>query len=239
MRYTQDVAEFFRFNHSEVSRLVTSICASFDFTAHTEDVIQNLYTKFLTRKTLEKFNPEFNGGTKISTYLHSIIVNMVKAMYSEKENKIERHRYNFQHGNPPYYWIDSTSSYDDVEMAIQTEGLDVDYEGNLYANYCIEQVDGVNFDLNLFEKYLKKMNRTFNLSRRRCKNIRSRSGLSLLDVFRHMRHGYNHRAIAIKYGVSDTFITSLTTEIKLLMVKFGFLYGIPSQQKVFCRRVQE
>jgi hypothetical protein len=231
MRYTQDVAEFVRYNHSEVSRLVTSICASFDFTSHTDDVIQNLYLKFLTRRTLERFNPEFNGGTKISTYLHSVIVNMVKAMCSEKENKIERHRYKFQYIDSQKQRYREDPCYDEIEMAINTEGMDIDYEGNLYANYSIESVDGIDLDLNLFEVYLKKMNRTFKLSRRRCKNVRSK-GLSLLDVFMYMRKGYNHRAIARKYGVSVTFITSLKTEIKWLMIKYGFVYGISGHQNI-------
>ena len=77
MRYTQDVAEFVRYNHIEVSRLVANICARFDLTSHTDDIVQNLYTKFLSRKTLERFDPKYHGGTKISTYLHKIILNMV------------------------------------------------------------------------------------------------------------------------------------------------------------------
>ena len=226
MRYTQDVAEFVRYNHSEVSRLVASICARFDFTSYTDDVIQNLYAKFLSRRTLERFDPEYHGGTKISTYLHKIIVNMVKAMCSEKENRIERHRYQFQYIDTQKRHYRDDPCYDEVEMAIHTEGMDVDYEGNLYANYVTEPVDGMIFDLDLFEKYLKKMNRTFKLNRRRCKNVKSK-GLSLLDVFQYLRKGYNHRAIAHKYGVSVTFITSLKTEIKLLMIKYGLVYGPP------------
>jgi hypothetical protein len=227
MRYVQDVAEFVRCNHSEVSRLVRSICSSFDFDSHTDDVIQNLYLKFLTRKTLERFDPHHEQGTKISTYLHTVIVNMVKAMCSEKENKIERNRYKFQYPQNRQYRDDLY--FDEVEMAIHTEGMDTDYEGNLYSNYSTESIDGLRLDLDLFEVYLKKMNRTFNLSRRGCKNIRVKGGLSLLDVFRYMRNGYNHRWIALRYGVSVTFITTIKREIKFLMIKFGLVYGSPSK----------
>jgi hypothetical protein len=229
MRYTQNVAEFVRYNHSEVSRLVRSICSSFDFDSHTEDVIQNLYLKFLTRKTLERFDPNHEQGTKISTYLHSVIVNMVKAMCAEKENRIERHRHKFQYIDPQKRKYREDPCYDEIEMAIHTEGMNLDYEGTLYSNYSTESIDGLNLDLDLFEVYLKKMNRTFNLNRRGCKNIRIKGGLSLLDVFRYMRNGYNHRWIALKYGVSVTFITVIKTEIKLLMIKFGLVYGSPSK----------
>jgi hypothetical protein len=225
MRHTQDVGEFICYNHSEVSSLVATICTDLDFADHIDDVVQNLYAKFLTRKTLQRFDPKFNGGSvKISTYLHTVIVNMVKAMRSEKENKIQFHRYKFQYTDPVKRRFYDDPYFDEVEMAIHTEGMDVNYEGNLYANYSIESVNGINFEFNLFEKYLKKVNRTFTLNRRRCQNIKQGS-LSLLDVFRLMRRGYSHKSIASMYGISVTFVTCLKTEIKLLMIKYGFAYG--------------
>jgi hypothetical protein len=154
---------------------------------------------------------------------------MVKAMCAEKENRIDRHRHKFQYIDPQKRKYREDPCYDEIEMAIHTEGMNLDYEGTLYSNYSTESIDGLNLDLDLFEVYLKKMNRTFKLNRRGCKNIRIKGGLSLLDVFRYMRNGYNHRWIALKYGVSVTFITVIKTEIKLLMIKFGLVYGSPSK----------
>jgi hypothetical protein len=228
MRYTSDIAEFIRYNHSEVSCLVANICTYFDLTSHIEDVIQDLYAKFLSCNILERFDPEYRGGTKISTYLHIIIVNMVKAICTDKENWIERRRFrcsSFQKVNlfhDPYH--------DEVENALQLENMNVDYEGNLYSNYTTEPIDGLKFDLDFFETYLKEKNRTYKLNRRRCQNVKS-EGLSLLDVFQYLRKGYSHKAIAFKYGVSLAFITSLKAEIKLLMIKFGIIYGFSDRQK--------
>jgi hypothetical protein len=203
---------------------------------YVDDVVQNLYTKFLTRKTLQNFDPNFKGCPQISTYLYPIVHNMVKNMHKENEFQVENHRYKITRSDYPWYNQQDGYDYEEIEFAVNQEGLEVKYENRLYSNYVNEQVDGLECDLNLFEKYLKKMNRTYKLNRRKCKEVES-NGLSLLDVFKFMRQGYTNRDIALKYGTSVTFITALKNKIKILLIEYGIVYGSPKKtrfyQKIF------
>ena len=53
----------------------------------------------------------------------------------------------------------------------------------------------------------------------------STKGLDLLTVFRLMREGHTNREIALKYGVSDMWITIVKREIKGMLVKFGIVWN--------------
>lgn len=220
MYYTQDVKEFFKLNHSEIQKAVNKICSDYGLSSHTDTVTSNLYYRFLTRKTLEKFDPKHESGTKIGTYIYRVIKNIAGAQKAEKEQNIERHRYittDFNFSNP-------YSNQDEFDHAISSQGLDIDYQNTLYSNYASEAPDGLTFDLNMFESYLKKINRTFTLGRR--KNLtKGHKGVSLLKIFCLMRQGYSNKFIAYKLGTSVTFITSMKKEISLYMIKFGILWG--------------
>lgn len=236
MLYTPDVVEFIHHNHAEVKKLVSRICFDFSVPESIDDIIQEFYTRCLTRNLLSKYNPEYPGSSKISTYLYRVLVNLVKASKATGESQIERSRFHFQYADCSKEMYGDEPVYDEIEMAINTNGLSVDYKADLYANYAMETVDGLDFDFNMFEKYLKKTNRKFTLSRRRCKNVKT-GGITLLDVFQMMRNGASNRDIARQHGVSVMFITTLKLEIKDLMIKFGIVWETTQrkiQKKSFC-----
>jgi hypothetical protein len=224
MHYTQDVAEFYRHNHTELKGLVYKICSDFGLSSQAEDVVSKVYEKFLIRKTLQRFNPNRDNAPKISTYIYRVVVNMVKALLDDDDFCIQRNRCNldfFDWNNNPSY---GNPYPDEVETAVNVYGMDPNYKARLYSNYVTQTPDDIEFDLNMFEEYLKKTNHVYTLERRKYEK-KDNTSLSLLQVFSYMRKGYNSKYIAYKYGVSVTFITTLKTEIKLLMIKFGFVWG--------------
>ena len=102
MVYARSVAKFARENHGELYLLVGKICSQSPTNSSIDDIVQETYLKFLTQKTLKKFDKRQN--VKISTYLYRVIQNLVRGFYKSSEGKIISHRVNMEfvdilHGN--------------------------------------------------------------------------------------------------------------------------------------------
>jgi RNA polymerase sigma factor (sigma-70 family) len=250
MLYSKNVETFVSSNQEEIRKLAHSICIRHNVSA-VDDIVQEFYLQLIHRKLLKKYDPNHPSATKISTFLYTPIENIVRA-YKNSENNFENH-YRFESCRTPEYQkvarrrtprhrvgldcFDYPKYYEDGEGSAEEEQpherrrslyngniIDVDFENNICQNQITDSIDGINLDLNLFERYLKEKNKTYKLNRRKNKKIRTR-GLSLLSVFRLMRSGYTNREIAKKYGVSDMWVTTLKHEIKGMLKKFGIVWN--------------
>jgi hypothetical protein len=217
MHYTQDVSKFFALNHNSLQKMTQMLCKQFGVNCP-EDILQEVYRTIHKRKILDKFDPNHPSGTKISTYLYYHIDKIVRAYRKSNECVIERRSIKKDvYSLDQYSWESLTSkSLEDI--------LSAEYKNIVRQNSKTDRVDSINIDLDLFEKYLQKRNKSYDLSRRKNLSVTNVQGLSLLKVFRLMRKGWFCREIADKYGVSNMFITTIKSEIKKHLIKFGITW---------------
>lgn len=228
MRYIRSVSKFVLYNHVEIQKMVHSICIRYNVTA-VEDVLQDFYELLISHKILTKYDPHHPAATKISTYLYRTIENLVFLRIKSNETKIERHCidqdfYEFFHQHE-----------DDENTDIPPEQIKVEYENMIYRNGQTDTIDGLSFDLRLFEDHLRKKNKHFALNKRKDKLV-GEYGLDFLKVFKLLQAGYSNHEIACKYGISDMFISTLKSEIKEIMIKFGIVWNY---RAVRGRKLQE
>ena len=221
MVYARSVAKFARENHGELYLLVGKICSQSPTNSSIDDIVQEAYLKFLTKKTLKKFDKKQN--VKISTYLYRVIQNMVRGFYKSSEGKIINHRVNMEfvdilHGN------EENPPYNELETPMP---INVDYETVLCRNMISDEIDGANLDFDFFEEYLSNIPRK---THRRSEKMPATK--VLLKVFQHMREGLNGKEIAQKYGVSDMLLSNIRAELKVHMKNFGIIYGMPDMKKL-------
>jgi RNA polymerase sigma factor (sigma-70 family) len=224
MLYSKNVETFVSSNQEEIRKLAHSICNKHNVSAVSalDDIIQEFYAQLILRKILKKYDPKHPSATKISTYLYRPLENLVLA-YKNSENRFECRKIGidrFEHSTTEP-WEDEGHQQD---RKYYSGNVDVDFENNSYQNKITDDIDGINLDLNLFERYLEAKNKTYQLNRRKNKKIKT-AGIDLLEVFRLMREGYTNREIAVKYGVSDMWITTMKHEIKDMLKKFGIVWN--------------
>lgn len=217
MIYLPDDALFIKQNWSEIKKMTKSICIRFGIIAF-DDVSQDVCKLIIGRKLVsEKFNPNHSSKTKISTYLYQSIEKIIRAKYKSNEYKVKQRCLQED--------ISTLSLHKDFdEPVIQIESiLHVDYENLILRNEVSDLSDGLNLDLNLFEKYLEGRNKYYNLKRRRNRSMTSK-GTNLLEIFRLMREGLSHNKIAKTLGVSDMWITIVNNELRSHLIRFGLHY---------------
>jgi len=235
MRYLRNFSDFVSCNQTEVQKMVHSICIRHNVSAW-EDIAQEFYKNAICRKILHKYNPKHPSATKISTYLYKTILNIVRVYKNSNEYIIERRKVDLDSLNyrredeDPYdvaltgnCWERDPEPLSD-EYPLVSEALTVDYENRMHRNNFSDEIGGMNFDLQLFEKHLENKNRFYFLNKRKNKKIKTK-GLTLLEIYRLMRNGYSNCEIARKYGVSNMFITTVKREIKNIMIKFGIVWN--------------
>lgn len=217
MRYLRTVSKFVSCNHVEVQKMVHSICIRYNVKA-VEDVLQDFYEHLISHKILTKYNPNHPAATKISTYLYRTIENLVLIRMKSNESKIEKHCI-----DQDYYDLFHQHEYDE-NTDIPPEQVKIEYENVIYRNGQSDDIDGLNFDLRLFEDHLRKKNKHYTLSKRKDKLVGGK-GIDLLKVFKLLQDGYSNHEIARRFGISDMFISTIKSEIKDLMVKFGIVWN--------------
>lgn len=220
MVYTKNVADFVYANHDELCHLATTIFRQSPAFCSVDDVVQELYIKFLTEKTLGKFDPCRN--TKVSTYLYRVLRNLVNRIYNSNEGIIHSHQFDMEFTDVLHH-NEFTSSNRSEDLP----SMNVEYEGIVLRNQMSDEIDGLNFDLDFFDTYLERIPR---IMKRKKKGMNT-SHL-LVKVFRLMREGMTNKDIALKYNVSNMFITNLKSEIKGHMKRFGIRCGMPNLKKI-------
>jgi hypothetical protein len=224
MRYFSTVSEFISCNDTEIQKIIFRICNKHFITCY-KDISQEFYKQLIAGEILKKYDPNHPTHAKISTYLYRIIENIVLVYKKSGEFQIEKYRLGMDH----YDFFHQYENGESLPSLDTLYNIKVDYENILYQNEFSDTIDGIGFDLDLFEDHLKKKNKHYDLKRRKNKNI-GQEGLDLLDVFQLMREGYTNREIAHKFGVSDMWITTIKSEIKDLMIKFGIIWNYRSQR---------
>jgi len=218
MQYVPTISIFISRNQFEVRKMIHSICNRYNI-AEVDDILQDFYLLLINNKILDKFDPNHPSATKISTFLYRAAENLILVYLKSNENKIEKHCvhrdcYDFYHRN------------NEDNMAFPIEKIKTEYENRIYRNSLTDEIDGINFDLDLFEDHLQKINKYYNLRKRKNKRVEEKS-LDFLKIFKLLREGYSNREIAQKFGVSDMWICTTKNEIKKLMDKFGVDYHRP------------
>lgn len=225
MQYLPDVGDFVSKNKSEIRKLVQSVSSHYK-NADLDDVVQDFCTALIEKDVLKKYNPNHPSGTKISTYLYRNINNILRADNKSNEGQIKKlsvHGYNVLYK-------------EDHRDICDTAQIDVDYETVINRNQNSDKMDGIKFDLDLFEMYLKKSDKFYYLKKRKNQGLLV-TGLTLSQVFSLMRRGATHREISEQFGVSIMFISNLKNEIKERMEKFGIVWNeFKSKQKVKNKR---
>jgi len=217
MHYTQDVSEFITINHTSLQKMTQMLCKQFGVNCP-EDILQEVYRTIHKRKILNKFDPNHPSRTKISTYLFYHIDKIVRAYRKSNECVIERRSI-----QRDVYSLDQYSGESLAAKPLE-DILSAEYRNIIRQNATTDRIDSINIDLDLFEKYLHKKNKSYDLNRRKNLSVQNIQGLSLLKVFRLMRKGWFCREIADKYGVSNMFITTIKSEIKNYLIKFGITW---------------
>jgi DNA-directed RNA polymerase specialized sigma24 family protein len=215
---TKSVKEFISKNDKELRYLVSSLSGSPVSDPYVKDIVQDFYFKAIKGNIIESYDPNFsrNGSKnpKMSTYLFPIINNLIKTTRNQPENRLQRNRFiaDFNNESPP--------DIDEIELALQFNRVATDYEGVFYQNDDSDNT--LVSDLKNFErKFLDSTsNKKFRLIKRKNKGILTK-GLSLLDVYKHLKNGLSSREIAKIYGVSDMFICLLKKCIGKNITKYG------------------
>jgi hypothetical protein len=216
---TNSTREFIKKNDKELRSMVSYIKSFNSFDGSIDDIVQDFYYKSLSDNIIESYNPNFCRGNsknpKISTYLFTIIKNMINTERKKSENKIRKNNVNNVKSNDPSY------DENDLEISLRMNKVALDYEGIFYQN----DDSDLKIELKDFEeKFLKsKFNKVYKLNRRKNKGIKTK-GISLLDIYHHLKEGMSSRDISKKYGVSDMFICLLKKELAKNLIRNGFKY---------------
>jgi RNA polymerase sigma factor (sigma-70 family) len=215
MQHTKTVEEFVRTNDGEFRAFVNSVCSTFNFPLYlAEDVVQEIYVKFLTTPLYDNYNPEY----KLSTWLYPIVTSVILSHL--RRNRVEAHRFVTPESDVQNH---PDEPIDDVDIALRCCQVAREFQCVLDYNESVDGIDGLSARLREFEdKWLGDTgrNRKFKLVKRRDKNS-SQDGCTLLDVYRLIDLGLSNRQIAQIYGCSNVFISSIKQLIVRALREFG------------------
>jgi len=145
---TNSFSAFLQNNDLEFRSLVISVCDSLNFSESSEDVVQDLYLKFLTSKIIESFDEHFrNKNTKMTTYLYPIIRNYVVS-------KLKSNEYRFFKQNLRNY--EPSDDIDDLDLVLCHNPVAVDYINQLLHNESSDGLSGFGSQFRFFERQLEQ-----------------------------------------------------------------------------------
>jgi len=227
---TNSLATFIAENDNELRNITRNICKKFNYPGDADDVVQDIYLKFLTNPIVEKYKEVRKvpkSGTpkkakkyirvhvKMSTYIYPMIRNHILSKMKSGESRIIQ--YQLPDCEPLAENLCETNSI------ISHNPIDVNYQTLLMANESSAHLDGTAACMQDFEQSLLQThrNKKFSLSKRKNKAIKT-SGCTLLDILKLLYEGYNNNEIAKQYGVTDMSISNMKQKLTKEMVKFGF-----------------
>jgi hypothetical protein len=189
--------------------MVGHICRNHHFEGSQDDIVQDIYFKFLTSDILSNYDP---ARAKISTYIYRIIKNHVLYVIKSKENKIIR----CEVPNSSYM----TEDMDNIDLALHFYNIAPDYLNIIERNKMSDCVEGIGFDLREFKRYFR--------GSRSNKHYKT---FSLIDILEDIHMGLTNREIANKYHVTEMTTLAMKHKISSVMVKYGF--------KEYCKKVKK
>lgn len=215
MRFTQSLGDFVRLNDSDVRSFISSLFSSYNcppsFTI--DDVVQDIYLKFAKFNILNLFDP--NRATTLSTFLFKVIRNELLTLLKREDVSVNHDR------------------------ELRGSMLSMEYMNIRHHNNVSHEPLDINLELEEFEQhFLKKAyNKTYTLKGRRNKDVQT-TGCSLLDVYKHLKDGLSNREIALMYGVSNMFVSTMKREIALAMNKYGIIWESKQRGRTRLPKVQ-
>ncbi len=246
---TNDIAVFAQKNDAEFRALVRKQCEYLDYPGSPDDVVQELYVKFLTKKKIiEAYDPSYN--VQISSYLFKIIRNFIITRVKSHDGRFRRCRVLTPSPTDDTNEFDLIPAYYDVS--------DDFYDNQYFNNNSFME------EFSDFERQFSKspQNIKFKLRKRQHKNTSlnflkilerlqkrgkigeefneikdliteiEENGCTLLDLFRLLYKGYNNKMIARIYGVSTTTISAMKSKLAKAMIKYGIKYDRATVSKV-------
>jgi DNA-directed RNA polymerase specialized sigma subunit len=217
---TNNISIFLRHNDSELRFMIIHICESLDYPESVEDLVQGIYTKFLTSDILQSYNRHFCRGrsmsSQMSTYLYPIIRNHILSLLKSQD-------YRFMKNQVSDYDPDLADDMHEIDQTLKNNEIAEEYKSTLHYNNDSDQIDGTAFELRDFEARFEKSeeNKKFDLKKRKNKNEKIPE-CTLLEIFRYLYKGYSNKQIARIYGVTDMSITHMKHKLAEAMVKYGF-----------------
>jgi len=216
---TNNISVFLRHNDSELRFMVIHICESLDYPGTIEDIVQDIYVKFLTSDVLQNYNRHFCRGNSLSaqmsTYLYPILKNYILSRLKSPDYRFMKAR---------------VSDYDpfsdevmDMDKSLSINTIAGDFKDILHRNGILEPIDGIEFDIHHFESHFAKSreNRKYDF-RKNKKREAETPECTLLEIFKYLYQGYSNKEIARIYGVSDMTITNMKHRLADAMMKYGF-----------------
>jgi len=217
MLTTTSVDVFARQNGDELRYIVANLCVKHKV-QNVEDMTQEVYAWFIKKDILNRFNPNFgNGKVKLSTFLYSVIENVIRGKKAQNESQVSRSKF-----VPPARKYRTGGQYvDDVELALRYNDIAIEYETIMEQNNISDSLEGLGPDLQDFEDhFLPLENKVYTLSRRRNKAVMT-SGTTLVEVFKLFRQGYSGREISRRFGISEMFVSNMKVEIAEALRAYG------------------
>jgi len=247
---TSSFSVFLKKNNTEFRSLCVAICEQYNYPGCPDDIIQDLYLKFMTSEIIEKFDPfHKNFGTKMSTYLFPIVKNFIVSKIKSAECRLARK-------SVKKYTPTSSDDFDEVEAALYRNSLDPDFVDILSFNESTDSAIGLGSDLKAFKRslirnrknsrFMKKQSRKNNflselkteLSElkqkeintddqefreiyKRMSKVQVNVGCSLIDIFSLLYRGYSGKQIAKVYGVSDMSVTNVKHKLAKALYNYG------------------
>lgn len=212
---TNSIAVFLRHNDDELRRMVAKICGSLRYSCSMDDLIQDVYFKFVSAKTLQSYNRHYSTGKtysscKLSTFLYPILRNFILSKAESIDQKMI-------YGTVQNY--DCEGQEVDLDDTIH-DNIAPEYRNLLAQNDSSDSIHGLSFDFKDFERKLRLSAKNKKILKRK-KNAKFPQG-TLLKIFKYLYEGYSCKEIADIYGVSNMKITLLKRELGQIMLDLGF-----------------
>jgi DNA-directed RNA polymerase specialized sigma24 family protein len=204
---TNNISIFIEKNDSEFRYLVISICDDLNYPGEREDLIQDLYLKFLTSEVIQVYNFD-RYKTKMSTWLYPVIRNFILSKINGPEFKLPRFY------SPDYGEI--SNDIDDIDLIITRNPVALIYKHILINNEELENPVGIASELKDWEEKFKDSDKNKRYLRNKNK------GCTLLDLFHYLYAGFSNKEIAGIYNVSDMSISLMKQQLADILLKQGF-----------------
>lgn len=144
---TSSFSAFLEKNDGDFRTLVKSLCESLSFPGESEDIIQDLYYKFLTTEIIDSYRPQFRGkDTKMTTYLYPIIKNYIISKI--KSNEFRYYRQSLRNYEP-------SNDVSEIDFALCHNPINTDYIDVIIHNESTDGQEGLGSDFRTLSRLLR------------------------------------------------------------------------------------
>lgn len=242
---TRDIYVFIRENDAEFRELVARQCEFLCYPGSPDDVVQDLYLRFLTVVDVIALFDENRG--MMSTYMFKVIHNFIVGCYKGHECSFYRYQIVLVNKNS------TDDNINNFEKMIDYYKYSDDYESMAYCNNASNRENSLTDDIKDFEKDLSNHNidMKFPLRKRDRRvimggNVKTLDsfkdekiseeeleqiqemminveefGCSLYDIFQLLYRGYTNAQISEVYGISSTTVSMMKTKLAKVILKYG------------------